>query len=948
MTCVIGTHRRWTILLLAVVILGCQKQATTPSSVDATGEAPVGTEPASNLNLNLTETVLSRDTVPAGEKVKVEVVTKNASGAKTSFKNVRVQLNLRGGSSLGTFSEVVASGNGVYTAEFTARRAGTPAQLEVLINGTAPEGQPPKITVVPGPASREQSLVLVSQTQVKAGASARVAFKAQDSLGNQLSSGGLNVSFALNGGTSQGQFGPVTDHQDGTYSAEFTALVAGGPAPVLAKIGGENVTSPLPAITVTPGPFSPLMTQISVPTTQVKSGEGIEISITAKDAYGNRLLEGGQTFQVALSEGSSTGTFGPVRDLGNGMYVATFTGWTAGSPTRITAISTGQTVGTSALIHVTAGNHDPSRSSIACAASKITLGGSFVCTLTLKDQYENLTTVETLPIFALTDGTSGGEFAPAQSSTPGIYTSVFTAKKDGSPTRVIAAVGDRPATSASPLLEVLFPSLTHSSLLLETTQIGSGKNTSIRFQARDANGVDIAAEGLTVTFTPANAQSNTPPAAGTSTAEIGAVQDRGAGLYVANVTGVRAGSPIPITAQINGRAFAGTPPSLTVTAGELAHLFIETAADGSGRTIGAQELDDGQSLRAHLVGRDAADNFVAELKASSWSLSDARFGSLSQNSGSSTEFFANRAATNEAGVRIRAFYPGPPALTAESGVLRTRNLPSSIQGLVRWYRASSFYPVAANHAAIGDTKNLPWPDSAASGDGTEGSSQRRPRYLAEGVSGKPAVRFCSASPGCTDSVADRIRIDWSTGDSPESESDITVFAVAARETGGTNAILSSQNKQHGLFLGWSDDAQFKFGFGSKRGSFFVGKVPAFAQAAWELITATLDRDEDDRNTQLSVFLNGSILAEDETRGSGDASEQKSENHGNSHPADSDSASGSGSASNGLVITQLGQDVKGLQIGDVLIYKRVLSSDERCTIQSYLAKVYQLTLADPCK
>lgn len=547
---------------VALTLTACQKETHLASTARDSGE------PSSNLNLDLTETILSRDTVAAGENVRIQIFTKNASGERTHFKNIRVQLSLRGGSSLGTFSEVIPSNDGSYSTEFTARRAGTPSELEILINGQAPRGRAPKLTVVPGTVSLSQSTVSVTDPQVAAGTSTRVVFKALDALGNQLTTGGLNVTFALNGGTSAGQFGPVVDHQDGTYSAEFTGLTAGGPSPALAKVGGDAVTSPLPALTVVPGRYSPLMTQITTSVDQVVSGQGVEIMISAHDAYGNRLTEGGQAFELALKDGSSTGAFGPVRDLGNGTYTTVLTGHVAGSPVRVTATSAGQTVGTSTLVTVMPGKFDAARSSVTCAASKITLGGSFVCTLTLKDQHGSPTSsgvaADTNPTLALQEGTSLGEFAAPQSTSPGTYTFVFTATKDGTPSRVIASVGNDIASSSTPSIEVLFPSLKKSEIVLETDKIKTGKNTFVRFQARDASGAPITADGLTIAFEPTGT--------GSSAVEIGAVQDRGGGTYVAAVTGKRAGSPIHITAKINDREFEGQTPALTVAPENLTRL----------------------------------------------------------------------------------------------------------------------------------------------------------------------------------------------------------------------------------------------------------------------------------------------------------------------------------------------------------------------------------------
>ena len=62
--------------------------------------------------------------------------------------------------------------------------------------------------------------------------------------------------------------------------------------------------------------------------------------------------------------------------------------------------------------------------------------------------------------------------------------------------------------------------------------------------------------------------------------------------------------------------------NVNVTAGDATKLNVETAADGSGTIVAAQDLISGNTLTVYAVTRDAQDNFVENAIAESWALID--------------------------------------------------------------------------------------------------------------------------------------------------------------------------------------------------------------------------------------------------------------------------------------------------------------------------------------
>src|SRR5262249_58784064 len=98
------------------------------------------------------------------------------------------------------------------------------------VNGTPVGTSLPTLTVTLGSASTSLSTVSLSAGTVASGSTLNVTLQAKDGGGNNLSSGGLTVAFAATGGTSTAAFSATTDHNNGTYSAVLTGIIAGSAA----------------------------------------------------------------------------------------------------------------------------------------------------------------------------------------------------------------------------------------------------------------------------------------------------------------------------------------------------------------------------------------------------------------------------------------------------------------------------------------------------------------------------------------------------------------------------------------------------------------------------------------------------------------------------------------------------------------------------------------------
>src|SRR6185436_15408363 len=121
------------------------------------------------------------------------------------------------------------------------------------INGKLVTSSQPTLTVVDMIPSLSNSTITVSAPTATAGTRVPVILQLRDSLGNNLDLDGLEVKFHQVGSL-RGNFGPLR-FQGGTYVDWYSAVQAGSFA-IGATVGGQEVTSSLPTITIVPSALS--------------------------------------------------------------------------------------------------------------------------------------------------------------------------------------------------------------------------------------------------------------------------------------------------------------------------------------------------------------------------------------------------------------------------------------------------------------------------------------------------------------------------------------------------------------------------------------------------------------------------------------------------------------------------------------------------------------------
>ena len=442
----------------------------------------------------------SSSTVAAGAGATLTLQAKDATGNTLTTGGATVVFTAAGGTSVGTIGATIDHGDGTYSATSTGVTAGTATTLRATVNGVATTSST-AVTVVPGNAVTAQSIITVSADTVIAGGTVTLTLQAKDSLGNNLTAGGLTVVFSRSGGTSVGTIGPTTDHNNGTYTAIFTATVAGTATTIGATIGGAPVTSTLPGVTVIPGAISTATSLVTVSAATVASGAAVTLTLQAKDAAGNNLTKGGAVVAFTASGGTSTGVISATTDHNDGTYTATFTGLLAGTATTIGA-TIGGTAVTSTLptVTVTPGGISIATSVVTASDSVVQVGATDTLFLRAKDAAGNLlTTGGALVAFTQSAGAgvSAGTITPPTATDlgNGSYRAIFTGSVSGTPTTIGATINGVPVSS-TPLPTIRVSVTTH------TVDITADSTWTAAASPHIVNGYLRIRNGATLTIQP--------------------------------------------------------------------------------------------------------------------------------------------------------------------------------------------------------------------------------------------------------------------------------------------------------------------------------------------------------------------------------------------------------------------------------------------------------------
>jgi len=279
----------------------------------------------------------STATVPDGTVGSVTSITiqaRDSGGNPVGSGGEAVEVQVGGANTVNWFS-ANDNGDGTYTATYSPQFAGTD-EIDIEMNGTPISGSPFTSEVSPGAPVAANSTATVPDGQ--AGSVTNIVVQARDAGGNDLTTGGATVTVTVSGDNPAGALA-VNDEGDGTYTASYTPTVAGTDN-VAITLGGSAISGSPYSSAVDPDVVDGSNSTASVPDGQV--GVATDITVQARDQYGNDLTTGGAAVVVNVTGANNEGNLA-VNDEGDGTYTASYTPGADGDDT-VTITVAGQAV----------------------------------------------------------------------------------------------------------------------------------------------------------------------------------------------------------------------------------------------------------------------------------------------------------------------------------------------------------------------------------------------------------------------------------------------------------------------------------------------------------------------------------------------------------------------------------------------------------------------------
>jgi hypothetical protein len=194
--------------------------------------------------------------------------------------------------------------------------------VSAAIAGTA-VGQTATVAVSSGAPSAARSSATVPAGT--AGKGTIIEIQLKDGQGNDVPGQAGAIAVSVSGANPRSSLG-ASDQGGGRYTATYTPAKAGADQ-VLVKVSGTGIPGSPFASAVQAGAADPGMSQAVVPACVESSDLPARITITAFDAFGNRITRGGDSFQIRVNQGSAVkptdhgdGTYGAALDLTVGVF----------------------------------------------------------------------------------------------------------------------------------------------------------------------------------------------------------------------------------------------------------------------------------------------------------------------------------------------------------------------------------------------------------------------------------------------------------------------------------------------------------------------------------------------------------------------------------------------------------------------------------------------------
>ncbi|MFN6053905.1 MAG: invasin domain 3-containing protein, partial [Planctomycetia bacterium] len=278
--------------------------------------------------------------------------------------------------------------------------------------------------------------------------------------------------------TGTGTIGTITDNQDGTYTATFTAGTTAGVVSITPKLNGTSFANPI-NLTVTPGAPSTSNSTVSGTSSTMVAGSGATstLTVTLKDANGNNLTSSGGTVTFSVT-GTGTGTLSTVTDNGNGTYTVTYTaGTTAGNVSILPRIN-GNGFASPLNLSIIPGAVSTGTSVVTASPSSLVVGTgtTSILTVQLKDANGNNLTSSAGAITFASLASGAGSLGTVTDNLDGTYTVIYTVGTNPGTVAITAELNGTSFTNALNFIQSP-PNQSPTDISLSATSIAENQPT---------------------------------------------------------------------------------------------------------------------------------------------------------------------------------------------------------------------------------------------------------------------------------------------------------------------------------------------------------------------------------------------------------------------------------------------------------------------------------------
>ena len=488
-------------------------------------------------------------------------------------------------------------------------KAGTVASVENKVKASV-EGIEERatftITTLPGPAETIEVEASPNILAPDGQSTSTVTVTVKDIFGNPVPD--EKVTMGITQGS--GNIGSVTNNNDGTYTATYTAGTEPGDVIITATTSNGKQGS----VTITLIELGkPAEVVVTVDPAEVVVVDGRStVTITVKDAKGEGVP--GKDVTLTVSEGN--GSMGSVEDKGDGTYVAEYTAGTKAGVVTITAAVEG--ISSSATVTLRPG--PVHKVEVVVSPSTLVADGQSTAqmTITVEDEYDNSIPGKEIA-FSISEG--NGSMGSVEDKGDGTYVAEYTAGTKAGVVTITAAVegisGSATVTLAPGPAEVV------EVVALPSTLAANGQSTSrITATVKDAHGNLIPTETITMRVTQGGGS-------------VGSVTNNGDGTYSAVYTAGTVVETVTITATTsNGKTGSVTltlispnnPPYITSVGGKPPWESHAVEA-GSQLTLVVEAVDpDNDPITYSATNLPAGSSFNSSTHTFTWTPTDEQVG----------------------------------------------------------------------------------------------------------------------------------------------------------------------------------------------------------------------------------------------------------------------------------------------------------------------------------